>query len=636
MVLAGLVIALGELVDDAVIDVENIMRRLRLNRETDTPQSAFMVVLNASLEVRSAVVYGSVIVVLVLIPVFFLEGLAGSFFRPLAFSYVLAIMSSLFVALTLTPALALMLLPEASGRQEPSFVKWLKARYRSILPALIMRPKRVISFLVGALLLTLVSVPFLGEEFLPNFKEHDFLMHWVEKPGTSLQAMERITARVSKELRTIPGVRNFGSHIGRSEVADEVVGPNFTELWISIDPEVDYDTTVERIQEVVNGYPGLYRDLLTYLRERIKEVLTGSSATIVVRIYGENLDILHEKASEVRDTIAGVKGVADLKVQPQIMVPQVEVRFRPEAAAYFGLSSGKVREAVGLLVNGVKVGEFYEDQNIFDVVVMGIPHVRNSVNALRSLRIETPTRGMVPLNDVANVIVAPTPNKITRESASRYTEVTCNVQDRDLGSVSREIENIIGTIPFMSGYHPEILGEYVAQKASRNRIIILSIIVIIAIFLVLHASFGSVRLALLVFLALPFALIGGVVSAFIGGGVLSLGSLIGFITVLGISARNSIMLISHYNNLEREEDQPFNQELIIRGAIERLVPILMTALTTGLALVPIIIGGILPGQEIEHPMAIVIIGGLVSSTLLNLIVMPVIYWKFGATNKEKC
>ena len=580
------------------------------------------------MEVRSAVVYGSVIVVLVLIPVFFLEGLSGSFFRPFAFSYVLAIMSSLLVALTLTPALSLILLPGASHRREPSFVKWLKTRYQQILPPLIMRPKRVISFLAGAFVMAIVATTFLGEEFLPKFKEHDFLMHWVEKPGTSLQAMERITTRVSKELRSIPGVRNFGSHIGRSEVADEVVGPNFTELWISMDPDVDYDKTVTKIQEVVGGYPGLYRDLLTYLRERIKEVLTGSSATIVVRIYGENLEILREKAEELKSSVSHVRGVADLKVQPQILVPQVEVRFRPEAAAHFGLNGGTVRNAVALLINGMKVGEFYEDQNIFDVVVWGAPQIRKSIDALRSLRIETPTGGIVPLNEVADVIVAPVPNKITRESASRYTEVTCNVRGRDLRSVANEIETRMGNISFDSGYHPEVLGEYATQEESRNRIIILSIMVVIGIFLILHVSFNSVRLALLVFLGLPFALIGGVVAAFLGGGVLSLGSLIGFITVLGISARNSIMLISHYNHLEVEEGQPFDINLIVCGAMERLVPILMTTLTTGLALLPIIIGGNLPGQEIENPMAIVIVGGLASSILLNLFAMPVMYWRF--------
>ncbi|MCJ7582347.1 MAG: efflux RND transporter permease subunit, partial [Candidatus Aminicenantes bacterium] len=260
MVLAGLIIALGELVDDAIIDVENIMRRLRLNKTSSSPESIFKVVLKASLEVRSAVVYGSLIVVLVLMPVFFLQGLSGSFFRPLALSYVLAILSSLVVALTLTPALSMILLPRAVKRKESPFLHWLKERYERILPKLITHPKQVFAFLSIALLVTLVTIPFLGEEFLPHFKEYDFLMHWVEKPGTSIEAMDRITIRASKELRAIPGVRNFGAHIGRAEVADEVVGPNFTELWISLDPNVKYAPTVEKIQDVVNGYPGLYRD----------------------------------------------------------------------------------------------------------------------------------------------------------------------------------------------------------------------------------------------------------------------------------------------------------------------------------------------------------------------------------------
>ena len=636
MVLAGLVIALGEVVDDAIIDVENIMRRLRLNRAAGNPQPAFQVVLNASLEVRSAVVYGSIIVALVLMPVFLLEGLSGSFFRPLALSYVLAILASLFVALTLTPALSLLLLPQATPHQtDAPLVRWLKLRYEKILPRFIQRPKRIMASLVGTIVVALIAFQFLGEEFLPHFKEYDFLMHWVEKPGTSLQAMERITERASQELRAIPGVRNFGSHIGRAEVADEVVGPNFTELWISLDPEVDYAPTVAKIQKVVDGYPGLYRDLLTYLRERIKEVLTGASATLVVRIYGENLDVLRAQADAVRAAIANIEGVADLKVQPQILVPQVEVHIRPEAAARFGLTPGEVRRAAAVLVKGVKVGEFYEEQKVFDVVVWGPPQLRDNVEALRDLMITTPTGGMIPLRDVANIIIAPTPNQITREAASRYTEVTCNVRGRDLGSVARDIEINVRGVHFARGYHPEFLGEYAAQQASKNRILMLSLLAVIGIFLILYTDFSSLRLALLVLLSLPFALVGGVFSVIITGGVLSLGSLVGFVTVLGIAARNTIMLISHYRHLEKEESLPFGFGLIMRGALERLAPILMTALAAALALLPIILGGNRPGHEIEHPMAVVIVGGLVSSTVLNLLVMPVLYWRFGEVRAER-
>jgi Cu/Ag efflux pump CusA len=382
MVLAGLVIALGEVVDDAIIDVENIMRRLRLNRAEANPRSPFAVVLDASLEVRSAVLYGSLIIALVLLPVFFLPGLTGTFFRPLGLSYILAIMASLFVALTLTPALCLILLPRASLRQKDApLVNWLKHGYGAIIPGLMKRPAWTISVLICILGGVLALTPLLGEEFLPNFKEYDFLMHFVEKPGTSVEAMDRVTIRASKELRAIPGVRNFGSHIGRAEVADEVVGSNFTELWISVDPQVDYDATVAKIQEAVEGYPGLYRDVLTYLRERIKEVLTGTSATIVLRIYGPDLMVLQQKAKEIAATIAEVEGIADLHVQPLTMVPQVEIRFRPQAAAQFGLTPGDVRRAATMLIKGAKVGEIYQEQKIFDVMVWGVPGLRHDVTA---------------------------------------------------------------------------------------------------------------------------------------------------------------------------------------------------------------------------------------------------------------
>jgi CzcA family heavy metal efflux pump len=629
MVIAGLIIALGEVVDDAIIDVENIVRRLRLNASAGYPRSAFQVVLDASIEVRSAVVYGSMIVVLVFLPVFLLQGLAGSFFRPLALSYVLAIIASLLVALTVTPALSLLLLPKATQAREAPLVTWLKARYRATLPGLVEAPRRAIAIVVVALIATTAAFPFLGEEFLPHFKEYDFLMHWVEKPGTSLEAMQRITVRASHELLAIPGVRNFGAHIGRAEVADEVVGPNFTELWVSLDPEVDYERTVAKIQNVVDGYPGLYRDLLTYLRERIKEVLTGASATIVVRIFGPNLDVLSAKAAEVGRVIAGVDGVVDLKVQPQTLVPQVEVRMRPEQAQIAGVTPARVRETVATLLRGTKVGEIYDEQKIFDVVVWSTPAVRGDLFAIKRLPIDTPAGGYVPLDAVAEISLAPTPNEITREGGSRRVDVTCNVRGRDLGAVARDIQAALGSVQFDAGYHPEVLGEYAAREESQRRLIALGFLSLLGILLILHIDFGSVRLVSLVALTLPFALIGGVAAAFLSGGVLSLGSLVGFVTVLGIAARNGIMLVSHYRHLQEVEGVPFGRELVLRGAEERLAPILMTALVTALALVPIVAGGSRSGQEVEHPMAVVIVGGLFTSTVLNLFLLPAIFLRYG-------
>ena len=629
MVLAGLIIALGAVVDDAIIDVENIMRRLRLNRSAPNPETPFQIVLKTSLEVRSAIVFATLIIVLVFLPVFFLPGLSGAFFRPLATSYVLAVLASLLVALTLTPALSLVLLARISRSGDSPLVRFLKAGYRSVLPACVSRPRWAVILLVVVLILTGVSIPYLGEEFLPDFQEYDFLMHWVGKPGTSLEAMNRISLRASRELRTIPGVRNFGAHIGRAEVADEVVGPEFAELWISLDPAVDYQPTVARVQEVVDGYPGLYRDLLTYLKERIKEVLTGTPATVVVRIYGPNLEVLRVKAREVADRIAGVNGVIDLKVEPQVLVPMIEMEYKHETAQRLGLTPGKVRSAAATLVQGVKVGEIYRDQQIIDVVVRGVDGLRTDTQALRRVRIDGARGGYVPLGEVVDIRVVSSPNSIQREGGSRRIDVTMNVRGRDLGSVAREIESRVLEMEFERGYFPDFIGEYAEREAARGRLLALGTLSLIGILLLLHADFRSLKLVLLVFVSLPFALVGGVMSAFLTGGVLSLGSLVGFVTVLGIAARNGIMLVSHYRHLEVVEGMQFGVDLVIRGAEERLAPILMTAATTALALLPITLGGSKPGYEIEHPMAVVIIGGLITSTLLTLFLIPALYWQLA-------
>jgi CzcA family heavy metal efflux pump len=629
MVLAGLVIALGEVVDDAIIGVENVVRRLRLNRELERPRPAIQVVLDASIEVRSAVLYGTMIVMLVFLPVFMLEGLTGAFFRPLALSYVLAILASLGVALTVTPAMCLLLLHNRDDRGDARFVAWLKRDYRRMLPSFVDRPKSALGALAVMFALTASIVPLLGEEFLPSFREYDFLMHWVEKPGTSLEAMTRITERAAKELLSVDGVRNHGAHIGRAEVADEVVGPNFTELWVSLDPSVDYEATVAKIQSVVDGYPGLYRDLLTYLRERIKEVLTGASATVVVRVYGADLERLQAQAQAVSVAIADVEGVVDLKVQAQVLIPHIEVRFRPERAAIFGLTPGEIRRPAATLVQGTKVGEFYEDQQLFDVVVWGAPDVRRNLDTIRNLQISAPTGANVPLSAVADVVVSAVPNEITRENGSRRIDVTFNVRGRDLGAVARDVEARLGTVAFERGYFAELLGEYAERQASTQRLLLYGGIALAGIFLILLVDFGTPRLAVLVFLTLPFALVGAIAAAFITGGVLSLGSLVGLVTVVGIAARNGIMLVSHYRHLELHEGMSFGRDLVIRGAEERLSPILMTALATGLALVPIALGGSRAGYEIEHPLAVVILGGLVTSTLLNLFIVPALYLKYG-------
>lgn len=628
MVLAGLVIALGEVVDDAIIDVENIVRRLRLNAKLEKPLGSFQVVFDASMEVRSAVVYATVIVVLAFLPVFFLTGLAGAFFRPLAAAYILAILASLAVALTVTPAMSLLLLPASARKRtvDGPLVRGLKSAYRRILTAALRIRWATFGTTAIVFLLIASSIPLLGEQLMPKFRETDFLMHWVEKPGIGIDAMDRITLRASDELMDVPGVRNFGSHIGRATVADEVVGPNFTELWISIDDNQDYDETVAKVQTIVDGYPGLYRDLLTYLTERIKEVLTGTSAAIVVRVFGPDMDELRSTAADVKSQIESIDGVTTLKIEPQVLVPQIAIDIRPDAASLFGLTPGVLMRNVTTLVNGTRVGEIYRDQAIFGVVVRGKDRLHSDVPTLRNLMIDTPSGAQVPLSSVAKLSIVPAPNEIKREGASRRLDITCNVDGRDLASVATDIEKAVrDNVSFKTGYHPEFLGEYAEAKASRQRLTLLSIGSILAITVILYIDFNSWRLVLLILLALPLALLSGVLGVFAGGGIISLGSLVGFVTVLGIAARNAIMLISHYRHLAIEETGLTPRELILQGAEERLSPILMTALTTGLALVPLVVTGELPGQEIEYPMALVILCGLAGATVVNLLVLPVLY-----------
>jgi len=631
MAIAGLAIALGEVVDDAILDVENVFRRLKLNAAAAAPRRAFDVVLAASLEMRSAVVWGSVIVVLVVLPVFLLEGLTGAFFRPLARAYVLAMVASLLTALVLTPALSLLLLPRRAARgREPLVVRLLRGAYGRLLAPLVRRPRRSAIVLVGAVVLLFAWLPPLGQDLLPQFRERDFLMHWVEKPGTSLEAMRRITERASRELRAIPGVRNFGSHLGRAEVADEVVGPNFTELWISVDETVDYDSTVAAIQEVVDGYPGLQRDLLTYLRERIKEVLTGASASLVVRIFGPDLPQLRATAEQVRARLEPIAGVAELKVEPQVLVPQIAVRVRADRCAELSVAPGDVRRAVATLIQGRKVGQVHAAQKVNDVVVWGVPSCRRDEAALRELLLETGTGGRVRLRDVADVELVAAPNVIQRDGASRRIDVTLNVRDRDLGAVARDVEGALRGAPFAAGIHAELLGEWAERQAAADRLRTFALLCLVAILIVLHADLQSWRLVTLVALTVPLALVGGLLGAFAGGGVLSLGSMVGFVTVLGIAVRTTLVLVSHYRHLRREEQVAFGDDLVLRGASERITPILMTSLTTALALIPIAVAPRTPGHEIEAPLAVVILGGLLFATLLVLLLVPVLYRLLGA------
>jgi len=630
MVLAGFVIAVGVVVDDAIIDIENIFRRLRQHRREGRQTSMTRVILEASLEVRGAIIFATLIDVATLLPILFVTGLTGALFRPLAIAYGLAVLASMLVALTVTPALAVILLRKAPlERRESPLVRWLQRGYERVLTRLLRVPLRVavggaVVVVVGA-----VALPGLGQSLLPEFKERDFLMHWITKPGTSLPEERRIVTRASKELRAIPGVRSFGSHIGQAFLAEEVVGVNFGENWISLDPEADYDETVAAIQQVVDGYPGMYHDLLTYFNERVDEVLAGSSDAIVVRIFGDDLDVLRSKADEVESILSHIDGVIEEHVEFIEDVPHVNVKVDLAAARGVGIKPGDVRRAAAVLMSGEEVADIFRDGKAYDVQVWSTPETRTSLNGVRNLLLDTPGGGHVRLSDVAEVAIEPAPNAIHREGGSRSIEVGANVSGRDLGSVVEDLGVGLKLVAFPLGYHAELLGEFTERLAAQKHLFLLAIGALFGVFLLLRRAFGSWRLATFAFLALPMALAGGVLATTFGGGVISLGSLVGFFTVLGIAARNGIMMISHFQYLERHEGEAFGLALVVRGARERLSPILMTALATGLALIPLVIAGNLPGHEIEHPMAVVIVGGLVTATLLNLFVVPSLYLRFG-------
>lgn len=635
MVIAGLVIALGEVVDDAIIDVENIHRRLRELPEPPAMRTAIRVVLDASLEVRSAIVFASLIVLLVFVPILFLDGVAGEFFRPLAFAYGLAILASTVTALTITPVLALLLLRRMRGEERPSPIAVALIRaYEPLLRRTLQHPKRLLAGTVGLLAMTALLGSTLREEFLPHFAENDFLMHWVARPGTSLEAVSRSANLARAELLTVPGVRNFGAHIGRAEVADEVVGPNFAELWVSVDPDTDLAEASRRVNEVVEGYPGVFRDVQTYLQERMREVLSGGGGAIVVRLRGEDIDSLRTIAGTLAHELESVPGVSHAHPEAQVLVPQVQIRVDTERCAAFGVEPGLVRARAATLVSGDTVGQFVRGLQPIDVVVWGNEASRADVAALRDLAIAVDGRVLTRLGDVADVTIVPVPNTIAHDATTRKLDVLIDLAPgADLSRVSEEVATRVGALRLPPGHHAEILGEGAARSAARTRLFSVAALALVGIFFVLLADFRSARLALMVFSSLPFALVGGVVAAATSG-VVSLGTLIGLVAVIGIAARNGIMLVSHFRHLEHEEGVAFGTELVVRGARERLAPILMTALATGLALVPVVVGGQTAGHEIEHPMAVVILGGLVSSTILTLLVTPALYAWLGGGRAE--
>jgi CzcA family heavy metal efflux pump len=641
MVLAGLIIALGAVVDDAIIDVENILRRLRIARRTGkdgdkATRSTARIILGASLEVRSPIVYATLIIVAAAVPIFMLHGLTAAFFRPLAFAYTLAIVASMAVALTVTPALTLILLRRAPlKRFQSPLVRLLRRWYERFLNRIVARPTAAYGVFAAVVLCGALIAPQLGQSLFPTFQQRDLLIHWDAIPGTSDAEVLRTTTQLDAELKAIPGVEDFGAHIGRAPQGEEIVGINAAEVWIHISPSVDYDKTLTKVRQVVTSHPGLYRDVETYLNERIEEVLSGSKQAVTVRVYGQDLAQMRTTAQSVLTQVASVHGVVDPHMDLSVDTPQINVEVDLARAARYGLKPGDVRRQAATMVAGQEMGNVFENNQVYGVYVWSLPAVRQNAGSIAQLPLDTPGGGHVRLGDIANVTLGPDPYLITREDNSRYVDVGANVEGADLsGVVSRIRAKLAANVRVPQGSHYVLLGEYQEREQAQQSLLTTAALAAVAIILLLQLAFGSWRLATLLFVTLPMALVGGLIAVWFGGAQITIGALVGFFTVFGIAARNGILMINHCQHLETEEGMEFGPDLVVRGASERLAPILMTSLATGLALVPLVVAGNQPGREIEYPLAVVILGGLASSTLLTLFVVPSLYLRFSRRREQ--
>lgn len=633
MTLGGLAIALGEVVDDAIIDVENIFRRLRENAALPQPKLAREVILAASLEVRSAVVYATFVVVLVFLPVITMPGLAGKFFAPLGFAYILATLASLLVALTVTPALAGWFFARgAAGTHEPWLLRFLQAIYRRGLRWLL--PQAWLLLLFALLLVGGAAglATKLGGEFLPDFREGHFVLQVSTAPGTSLPEMRRLGERISAALLANPHIATVEQQIGRAEAGEDPWGPHRSEFHVELKPlPGDEEEGVQKeIRDTLASFPGITFEVLTFLGDRIGETISGETAAVVVSVFGDDLDVLDTKAGAVAQLLSSVSGNADVRVKSPPGLPRLSVRLRPERLRQFGFSPVEVMNALETAWQGTVVAQVYEGQRVQDVAVILEPAQRTEPETAGALMVQNAAGMRLPLRELADVDLTEGRATISHDGARRRQTVTCNVEGRDVASFVAEAKRrVAAEIAFPAGTYAAFTGAAEQQASSRRELLLRSLLAVGGIVLLLSIVLANGRNLLLVLANLPFALVGGVAIVYFGSHSLSLGSLVGFVTLFGITTRNSIMLISHYEHLVAFEGHGWSLDTALRGATERLGPILMTALVTALGLLPLALGGAEAGREIEGPMALVILGGLVSSTFLNLLVLPALALRFG-------
>ncbi|MBP9199401.1 MAG: efflux RND transporter permease subunit [Gemmatimonadales bacterium] len=634
MTLGGMAIAIGALVDDAIIDVENVFRRLKENHHLPPPlqRPSLTVIYEASREIRASIVNATLIIIVVFLPLFFLGGVEGRLLQPLGFAYVVSILASLIVAVTVTPVLCSYLLPRARAVQEESesrLVTWLKARYAATLAVVLARPKMVLGSAGLALVATVAVLPFLGSAFLPEFNEGALTVSVVTVPGTSLEEADAIGRRVEEILLASPAVATTDRRQGRAELDEHAQGVNAAEIDVTLTAGLEHkEAVLDGMRREFSAIPGTNVTIGQPIGHRIDHMLSGTRANIAVKIFGPDLYELRQVGARVRDAMNGVPGVVDLQLDQQVDVPQLRIRGDRLALARYGMTVGHLAEAIDVAFNGEAVTSVLEEGRSYDLVVRFPAELRSSAEAITNVMLDTPTGARARVGQLATVVTDRGPNTVSRENVQRKIVVQANVSGRDLGGTVAEIQQRVAervTLP--PGYHVSYGGQFESQEEAQRTLLAFSLVAIAAIFLILYTEFQSARAATLIMANLPLALIGGVAAVLLTTRIVSIASLVGFVTLFGIATRNGILLVAHYQRL-LGEGVTF-REAVVRGSLERLSPILMTALTAGLALIPLAIGGGKPGNELQTPMAIVILGGLLSATALNMVVLPALYWMFG-------
>ncbi len=639
MTLGGLAIALGEVVDDAIVDVENIYRRLRENSLLPQPISSALVVIRASVEVRGAVIYATFVVALIFFPVLTLSGVAGKLFAPLGITYILAILSSLAVALFVTPALAYLLLARKGLKpQEPRLIGALKTRYRPLLASIERRSNRVVAGLLVAVVCALAVLPFLDASFLPELREGHYILHMSGVPGTSLRQSLDTGRRVSLALLKIPGIRSVAQRAGRANNSSDVYGTNAGEFEVDLQPGLnghDQARILAQIRKTTAGFTGWAFVAKTFLAERIEETLSGYTAQVVVNIYGNNLDTLDSLAQQVAQALNQVPGARGVAVQSPQGTPQLTIRLKQDQLTRWGFEPVDVLDAIRTAYEGVIATQIFEGNHIYNVAVVLTPAARQNPAQIGMLPLRNAQGTTVPLSQLADIAETDGRYAVLHSAGQRLQTVTANVSGTALNVFVQAAQRRIRTqIAMPKGFYAVFTGDAEAQAQARRDLLINSLIAATGIVLLLFLALKSARALLLVMANLPFALVGGVLIVLATGGDLSLGSLVGFVTLFGITLRNSIMLISHYEHLVNIDGLAWGLETAILGASERLAPILMTAAVTALGLLPLALQSGEPGNEIEGPMALVILGGLVTSTILNLLVLPTLALRYGRFGKR--